>query len=133
MSQRSYYEYRLKPAPIKLIFLLIVFSIILKKNPDNNVTEYILPFIIAYGALSAYVSFAFAAKNWYVGFIFLTGIILLVAFYFDKLPPWFTFILIVCFMFGGVLHDIYCLIRWIICIIRPDKMENWQRDTSERS
>lgn len=126
MSQRAYYEYRLRPAPIKLIFLLIVFSIVLKKNPEGTVSEYILPFIIAYGVLSTYVAFAFAAENWYMGFVFLTIVILIVAFNFEKLPKWFVFLLIVCFMFGGVLHDIYCLVRLIICMARPNKYENWQ-------
>lgn len=126
MSQRAYYEYRLKPVAIKLIFLIVLFGIILKRHPESSVTEYIIPFVIAYGAISAYVAFAFAVKSWKYGIIFLTIIILLVCFNFDKLPGWLTFILVACFMFGGVFHDIYFLVKWIICILKPKETDCWQ-------
>lgn len=62
----------------------------------------------------------------FLNIIFLTIVILIVAFNFDKLPKWFVFLLVVCFMFSGVFHDIYCLIRLIICIARPNRYEDWQ-------
>lgn len=124
MSEKDYVKYQLRNIPIKLL-VSVVFSWFAFSSSDggaNNLFGAIAVGVCLYGMMTCLSAFAKAASSWFFGLILFGVLAAILAS--NVLPSIVNVLVGIALLFGGVVRDIYRIVRLVKITIK-EKQEGF--------